>query len=147
MKVNNKEFEIYFDGKKVAKATGYDELDEQLDKITSKLRNDGFREIESSTAGWYIYVNYKKQKCHFIAYRNWTGFKDCNGKKIYDGDVLVNGDGNYVSIDEYWNTDGEFYYRVHEPRYLLGRDYPITDMEFIEEDKVTKVKDVFETFG
>lgn len=147
MKVNNKEFEIYFDGKKVAKATGYDELDEQLDKITSKLRNDGFREIESSAAGWYIYANYKKQKCHFIAYKNWTGFKDCNGKKIYDRDVLKNGAGNYVSISEHWNKDGEFYYRVHGSRELEWHDYPITDMKFIKDCKVTKVKDVFETFG
>jgi hypothetical protein len=147
MKVNNKEFEIYFDGKKVAKAAGYDELDEQLDKITSKLRNDGFREIESSTARWYIYANYKKLKCHFIAYKNWTGFKDCNGKKIYDRDVLKNGAGNYVSINEYWNKDGEFYYRVHGSRELEWHDYPITNMKFIKENRVTKVKDVFETFG
>jgi hypothetical protein len=147
MKVNNKEFEIYMDGKKVAKATGYDELDRQLDNIIGKLCNDGFKEIVSSTAGWHIYANYKKQKCHFIAYKNWTGFKDCNGKKIYDGDVLENGAGNHVSINEHWNKDGEFYYRVNGSRDLEWHDYPITDMKFIKDCKVTKVKDVFETFG
>lgn len=146
MKVNNKEFEIYFDGKKVAKATGYDELDKQLDKIKSRLCKDGFREIESSTAGWYVFVNYKKQKSHFIAYKNWSGFKDCNGKKIYDGDLLNDGNGNHVSINEYWNKDGEFYYRVNGSRELEWHDYPITDMKFIKENKVTKIKDVFETF-
>lgn len=147
MKVNNKEFEIYFDGKKVAKATGYNELDEELDKIKSRLCKDGFRKTESSTAGWYVFVNYKKQKCHFIAYKKWSGFKDCNGKKIYDGDWLNDGNGNHVRINEYWNKDGEFYYRVNGARGLEWHDYPITDMKFIKENKVTKITDVFETFG
>lgn len=152
IEVNNNEFEIYVDGVLHTTVHGFDELDDTFGDIKNKLVKEGCKELYSSTAGYYIYVNYHTQKCTFIAYKQWSGFKDCNGNKIYDGDLLQTKDGYYIHIGEDCFKDGEFYYRygVPKPAPYYGSDTikkVIEDMNFIDELGIVKVKDVFETFS
>lgn len=102
-------YDIIIDGKKEETVQNERDFKNRWRNIIDEYESRGYKSLESSTQGYVIMVNYVKMKTVFLAYRRWLGFKDCDNKRIYEDDWLVNGDGQRVYLhhrdDGTWNLD------------------------------------------
>ena len=146
LKLNINEYEIFENGNLIKTVSGGDELEKEMNKRKDELHKAGYSLLRESTAGYAIYVKFSTQSCVFIAYRNWRGFVDSKGSKIYRGDVLVDYAGNCVGIYGNPYEDSTFYYRTFGPGDLQWHDYPIENTDFIKVAGIVVKKSVFETF-
>ena len=146
MVLDVKEFEFFENGKFNRTVNGYRELKKYLDNLDNWMLRHNMIKLKSSSgsASYRIYVNYIEQKCSFIAWREWRGFYDCTGNKIYFGDWLVDSENRRVDILESSDSDKMFVYRVFGDRFGEYTDYPIENMDFVKEQGVRVHKPVFE---
>ena len=147
-------FEIFENGKKIKEVKSWEALENYESKRFNALEKQGYKQLEKSSAGYTVYVNYQTQQCVFYAYRIWNGLYDCEGKRIYDGDRLEDKFGNTVDIQANWDyttskRDGTFTYRktVGVGYRQHTADIPVYSLEFIKEDGVRVAKNCFEFFG
>lgn len=137
------EYEIFEGGKLVNTIKSSDEFYNYLADYVEELQNKGYTTLKERMGEYRIMVNYKAHNCKFLAYRIWFGFRDKDGRKIYEGDYLINKDGYSVDIIEDSFNDGVYKYRVYDRRPLESSDYVITDMDFIKNDGVVVKRPVF----
>lgn len=135
LKVKTKEFEFFVNGEFVAVAKGWDEFENKKVEIIGNLCKQDYYFLKSST-GYAIYANYKTCKSAFIAWREWFGFRDKNGNRIYRGDSLINKHGESVSINEHWDREGEYYYRIEHKNSWCHTDIEIENKKFIKEEGI-----------
>ena len=145
LKININEYEIFVNGKFVAKANGSREFEKVSNGIFQEYREKGYRTIETLTGIYTIMSNADKGDAVFIAYRKWFGFRDNSGQKIYDGDRLKSNVNGRLTINQHWEDyrEGEYYYRIHPYNCNRYYDTEIEDMNFINELEIEVDKKIF----
>lgn len=141
--VNIREYELFENGQLVKVVKNSDEFYEYLDDYVAELRKNGYECLKERMGEYRIMVNYRKHDCKFIAYRVWFGFRDKDGRKIYEEDCLRNKDGFRVDIFENFYEKGTYTYRVFDRRPLESSDYAVYDMDFIQKEGVVITRSIF----
>ena len=140
-------YEIYENGQLIKTIKNLDKIDSFIQKYKEKHGYKCIYEGLGGDNGRYIFVNIKKQKTSFIAYKEFLGVYDKKGKKLYNGDIIRDEYGNEAEISEHYNWSGDlkakptYYYRVQKPHSWGYSEYDITDFS-----KYIKVHDIFESF-
>ncbi len=126
MKLKNDQYEIFVNGKKIKTIKGHDSFYQYLEDYNDELTKAGYEIIKevSGYIAYTIYVNYKTQQTQFFTYRQYLGIKDCNGQKIYDGDILITNNGMEVSLFEDYDS-GDYMLRFNDSHesYHFYRDF------------------------
>lgn len=102
MKLKDNQYEIFVNGKKIKTVKGKEAFYQYLEDYYEQMDNAGYEILKEVSGSYAIFVNYKTQQCQFFTYRQYLGIKDCNGQKIYDGDILITNDGKSVSLLPVW---------------------------------------------
>lgn len=123
-------FEIIIDGEVIEEITGWEKLDEVESMFISSI-GKGFKLIEQmmgGSHGYRLYFNENTLKTTTFAYREFTGFVDKNGDRVYDGDRLANewSECTYA-LNEY--PDGCFKTRFYMSNGNTWEEMPITGKE------------------
>ena len=129
-----REHEVYKNGLLIDTIEGDDPYYEYLDKLRHSFCKEGYRIIREGY-GDIVFYHDSMHMSFVIHSRTYTGFNDCNGKKIYTYNELKNKNGEYVYIGEKSFEDGEYYYRVSYGNHRW-HDTDITDLKFIKEEGV-----------
>lgn len=110
-------FEIIIDGEVTKEVNGWERLDEAESMFISSI-DEGFKQIEQmmgGSHGYRLYFNENTLKATTFAYREFTGFVDKNGDRVYDGDRLaVSWSTGTYSLNEYPE------YSSHKGYYISG---------------------------
>lgn len=104
MKEKAPKFEIIIDGEVIEEITGWEKLDE-VESLFIDTIGKGYEQLYQTMGGSYglrLFFNKTTLKTTIFAYREFTGFVDKNGDRVYDGDMLADGwsQCNYT-LDEY----------------------------------------------
>ena len=98
--------EFYFNNKLYQKCS-YNEWDYSIGTIRGMLMEKGYiRAYPDSNISYdEVYVNLKKGKSITISHRIFTGYCDCKGRKLYEGDTVVYSNGEIGNIHKYFDKD------------------------------------------
>lgn len=146
LKIKTNEFEIFANGKLVSKAKGWDKFEEDYNNIINDYRSKGYSIVESmkGSHGYTVMSNAAIGDAVFVAYRRWFGFRDKNNRKIYDDDILGSNVNGRVYIDQHYDREGEYYYRIVPNESNRFFDTDIVDMDFINYLDIVVKKKVFD---
>ena len=84
-------FEIIIDGKVIEEIKGWEKLDE-VESLFIDTIGEGYEQLYQTMGGSYglrLFFNENTLKTTVFAYREFTGFVDKNGDRVYDGDRLA----------------------------------------------------------
>lgn len=115
MKKKEPIFEIIVNGEVTEEIVGWDKFAEVENKYLELFFKQGFESLSSSSrgsSGYKLLFNRDTLKSSTFAWREFTGFLDMNGNRVYDGDMLYSPeDEEEFSLNEYPEMDGkEGYY-------------------------------------
>ena len=124
-------FEIIIDGEVTEEVEGWKKLGEVENVFIDIIRKQGYEQMHfsmSGSYGYHLFVNENNLKSRTFAWREFTGFVDKNGDRIYDGDMLNDGLSKCnFSLNEYSE------YGSHTGYYMRSCDsfaeIPITGKE------------------
>lgn len=144
MKLKDNEYEVYVDGKLLRLVTGHKTFENFLERYKNRMYKKGYTIVEEYSCHYIIFVNYKEQKCQFLAWRNWIGICDMNGDKIYYGDYLENENGESVGFYNYLNEDN--YVISVAKKYTYQPDIEFDDIDICKKMGIFIKRRVFENF-
>lgn len=98
--------EYYFNGKLYQKCSP-NKWNYTIGKIRGMLLKKGYIRVypDSNISYDEVYVNLKKGKVIVIAHRTFTGYYDCKGRKLYEGDTVVYSNGEIGTLHKYFYQD------------------------------------------
>lgn len=91
MKEKAPKFEIIIDGEVIEEIKGWEKLDEVENMFISTI-GKGYKQLYQmmgGSHGYRVFFNEDTLKTTTFAYREFTGFVDKNGDRVYDGDRLA----------------------------------------------------------
>ncbi len=146
MKLNDNQYEIFENGKKVKTIKGHNAFYEFVDEYNEQKYKDGYETVKEY-GNYSVFVNAKKQHCVFFAYRQYLGIKDCKGNKIYEGDSLILPSGQSVSLIKQWswNSDSGYVLRFFENDDKWS-DIPFDDKNICKIYNISVSTKVFDKF-
>ncbi len=123
--------EYYFNNKLYSKCS-YNEWDYTIGKIREMLLKKGYIRVYPDSVMSYdeVYVNLKKGKVIVIAHRIFTGYCDCKGRKLYEGDTVVYSNGEIGTLHKYFDRDS--FYTMNDRGFIT---------EVLNWDKYEKIGD------
>lgn len=86
-------FEIIIDGEVTEEITGWEKLDEVEAQYLDIFKKDGYEQIRfamGGSQGYRLLFNEETLKTTTFAWREFTGFIDMAGDRVYYGDMLYN---------------------------------------------------------
>lgn len=98
--------EYYFNGKLYQKCSP-NKWNYTIGKIRGMLLKKGYIRVypDSNISYDEVYVNLKKGKVIVIAHRTFTGYYDCKGRRLYEGDTVVYSNGEIGTLHKYFYQD------------------------------------------
>ena len=144
MKLKDNEYEVYVDGELLRLVTGHKTFENFLERYINRMRKKGYTIVEEYSCHYIIFVNYKEQKCQFLAWRNWLGICDMNGDKIYYGDYLENEDGESCGFYNYLNPNN--YVISVAKKYTYQPDIEFDDLDICKEMGISIKRSAFGNF-
>ena len=144
MKLNDNQYEIFENGKKVKTIKGHNAFYKFVDEYNEQKYKDGYETVREY-GNYSVFVNVKKQLCVFFAYRQYLGIKDCKGNKIYKGDSLILPSGQSVSLVERWDSDSDYVLRFFENADKWS-DMPFDDKNICKIYNISVSTKVFDKF-
>lgn len=146
--------EVFVDGKKKF-SCALSTLDDRLGSLIDEYKKIGYKEIYSmlgGSNGYKLIACSSKQDAIYISWKNYTGYKDKFGNKIYyyDEVVILDNEGNETEqtsrVYSEWNSKGGLgmYLRVYKPNSNKSKEIKIINETMFMSLK--KKRDIFETF-
>lgn len=124
-------FEIIVNGEVTEEVVGWDKFAEVENKYLELFFKQGFESLSSSSrgsSGYKLLFNRDTLKSSTFAWREFTGFLDMNGNRVYDGDILYDKeDDEEFLLNEYPEMDEKKGYYLR--RTDSWRDIPIKGSE------------------
>lgn len=147
-------FEIIIDGEVIEEIKGWEKLDE-VESLFADTIGDGYEQLYQRMGGSYgfrLFFNENTLKTTIFAYREFTGFVDKNGDRIYDGDMLNDGWSEcnfsfneypeYSSHTGYYIRSGDRWGEIPITAKEIKKDYTVVHCVFpdIVNKKIKKKK-------
>lgn len=123
--------EFYFNNK-LYSTCSYNEWDYTIGMIRGMLMEKGYIRVylDSNMSYDEVYVNLKKGKSIAISHRIFTGYCDCKGRKLYEGDTVVYSTGEIGTLHRYFDRDS--FYTMNDRGFIT---------EILNWDKYEKIGD------
>ena len=123
--------EYYFNGKLYRKCS-YNKWNYTISNIRNMLKKKGYIRVYPDSVMSYdeVYVNLKKGKVIVIAHRIFTGYYDCKGRRLYEGDTVVYSNGEIGTLHKYFDRDS--FYTMNDRGFIT---------EVLNWDKYEKIGD------
>ncbi len=123
--------EYYFNNKLYSKCS-YNKWDYSIGNIREMLIKKGYIRVypDSNISYDEVYVNLKKGKSIAISHRIFTGYYDCKGRKLYEGDTVVYSNGEIGTLHKYFDRDS--FYTMNDRGFIT---------EVLNWDKYEKIGD------